>query len=98
MKPQSTHGSKQLLLVGTATVSALASALSAFLYYSLYWQHRSRFDEHGRYFDEVNSVVHHSQSSVLLLPALAFLLLALCCAGLWRARRRAAAVRAADGS
>ncbi len=66
-----------------------ASLCFWFLYFSLYWPYRDLFNEDGRYFDERTSAVYHAQSSWLLLPALAFLMLAAGLGAAWRMRRRA---------
>ncbi|HET7772259.1 MAG TPA: hypothetical protein VFK82_00375 [Burkholderiaceae bacterium] len=73
-------------------VAALACAAGAgvfwFLYFSLYWAHRDRFNEAGRDVDQTTMVVHHAQSGVLAVPAVALSILALVFAFLWRSARR----------
>lgn len=67
---------KASLLLLAACICAAASALTWFLFFTLYWPHRTLFDEQGRYVDEAASVVYHQQSGVLAIPALIFLVLA----------------------
>lgn len=59
-----------------------------FLYFSLYWPHRERFNEAGRYIDETTMVVYHQQSGLLVIPAVASSVLALVLAYFWRAARK----------
>lgn len=73
--------------VAVALLSAAASLGCWFLYFTLYWPYRHLFDEHGRYFDADRLVVHHEQTGLLIVPAVALLLAA---AILIRARMRIA--------
>ena len=76
-----------ILLIMTI-VCAAASAFCWFLFFTLYWPNRHRFNEQGRYVAEDGEVVLHEQSAALLAPGIAFLLLALLFAWLLVLRRR----------
>jgi hypothetical protein len=54
-----------LILAG---VCAPLTAFFGFLYYEVYWRWRDCFNEQGRCFVEANSVVHHEQNAVLIVP------------------------------
>lgn len=72
-----------------AAVLCLITSLGCWLFYfTLYWPYRALFNEDGRFIDEATMVVYHQQSGVLLLPALAFLLLAVIAGTSWLRRRR----------
>ena len=77
---------RSLLLV-VAMSSMAASLASWMLFFVLYWPHRHRFDDAGRYLDPASGAVHHSQSGLLVVPALFFLLLASLLIRTWRTRR-----------
>jgi hypothetical protein len=77
----------QLLLALAAILSAAGSIFSWCLYFTLYWPYRNLFDGEGRYFDADSMVVHRQQAGLAIVPALAFLLLAILFAIGWRARR-----------
>jgi len=71
-----------------AAVGSMAASLASWmLFFVLYWPYRHRFDDAGRYLDLASGAVHHSQSGLLLVPALFFLLLAGLLIRLWWARR-----------
>jgi NADH:ubiquinone oxidoreductase subunit 5 (subunit L)/multisubunit Na+/H+ antiporter MnhA subunit len=72
-----------------ALLSAAASLGCWFLYFTLYWPYRGRFNEEGRYLDEATQVVHHEQSGVLVFPAVAFMVLAVAFGAVWQSRRLA---------
>ena len=57
-------------------LSGFVSAISGFLFLSLYWPYRDLFDESGRYFDALEMVVYHEQNGITGLMALFFMLLA----------------------
>lgn len=78
------HTVERRLVLGTSFLCAIVSLLFGFLYYSLYFQYRDRFNEEGRYFDAAEEVVYHDQSSILLVPALTFFLLSLLLFVWWR--------------
>lgn len=78
-----------------ALLAAAASLACWFLYFTLYWPYRGLFNEEGRYLDEATQVVHHEQSGVLVVPAIAFMVLSVAFGAAWRARRPA---RRAGGS
>lgn len=86
MRPPHRSGIARLLLQFTTVISAMGSLLFWFLYFSLYWPYRNLFNEQGRYFDEESVVVHHEQSGLLIIPALALLLLTVLL-GRWAWRR-----------
>jgi len=75
-------------LLVSAVLSAAASIVSWFLYFTLYWPFRGRFDADGRYFDEKTLAVYHQQSGILVVPAVACLLVALLAGISWWKRRR----------
>ena len=82
-----------LLQLG-AILSAAGSLFFWYLYFTLYWPYRGLFNGQGRYFDQDSAVLHHEQSGVLVVPALALLALAVLCTFSWRARHRGRAVGA----
>lgn len=77
----------QWLLLGSALACGAASLCFGFLYVSLYWRYRELFNAEGRYFDAHSATVYHQQDGVLIVPALAFLLLALLLGFAWWLRR-----------
>jgi hypothetical protein len=76
------------LILAAAVGCAAASIWFWFLFFSLYWPHRNRFNEEGVYFAEDGVVVYHEQSGVLIVPALGLLLLSALFAVLWLIGRR----------
>lgn len=54
----------------------LGAVFFGLFYYIWYWIWRDCFNEAGRCFDPVDSVVHHEQSEVLIVPFAICLLLA----------------------
>lgn len=78
----------QALLLAATLISGASAALFGFLYFSLYWPYRGLFNEEGRYFDGDTLVVHHEQTGLFVVPALAFLVLAFVFAALSWIRRR----------
>ena len=79
--------SRTLRLVAVLSCAAVSVA-SWLLYFALYWPHRDRFDESGRYIDEATMVVYHQQSGLLVIPAVASSVLSLVLAHFWRVTRR----------
>jgi hypothetical protein len=74
---------RPLLLLIAASLCAAGSLFLWSLYFTLYWPHRGRFNEQGRYLDEATSTVFHEQSGVLAIPALVLSLFAVFLALLW---------------
>lgn len=77
----------QALLLAATLISGASAALFGFLYFSLYWPYRGLFNEEGRYFNGDTLVVHHEQTGLFIVPALAFLVLAFVFAALSWIRR-----------
>lgn len=71
-----------------ALLSAAASVASWFLFFTLYWPFRGRFDADGRHFDARTLVVHHAQSGVLVVPAVVFLCVTVWAGAVWWRGRR----------
>ena len=78
------------LLLAATFLSAAASLVIGFFYFTLYWPFRGRFNEEGRYFDEADLVLYHAQTGLLIAPMLAFMALAILSAAIWRIRRQPA--------
>jgi NADH:ubiquinone oxidoreductase subunit 5 (subunit L)/multisubunit Na+/H+ antiporter MnhA subunit len=78
----------ETLVVAAALLCAAASVAAWFFYFVLYWRHRDRFNEAGRYIDETTMVVYHEQSSLLVIPAVAVSALAVVFGYFWHAARR----------
>lgn len=76
----------QALLLGASLLSGAGAIFFGFFYFTLYWPYRSLFNEERRYFDKQNLVVYHQQSGLLLVPTMAFLLIAIAFVGMWRVR------------
>jgi hypothetical protein len=55
-----------------AVLSLLASIWFAYLFYEMFWQWRAFFDENGRYFDAVESVVYEDEAKFYALPCVLF--------------------------
>ena len=81
------------LCLVAALVCLAASLIAWLLFFVQYWPYRAHFNEDGIYFDAATGVVYRSQSAMLAIPALGFMLLALWFALL---RRRAAPWAAAE--
>lgn len=74
---QRCHRLPQALLLAATLASGTLAAIFGFFYLFLYWPYRDLFNDEGRYFDQQGLVVYHEQASLLMIPALAFLVLAL---------------------
>ena len=81
------NSSPALKLVAALTCAAGSVAFWS-LYFTLYWVHRHKFNEAGRYVDEATMVVYHEQSGLLVIPALASSALALVFAYFWSSARK----------
>jgi hypothetical protein len=78
---------KSRIFLLIAWVSCVVASVGFWcLYVMLYWVHRGRFNEAGRYVDEATMVVYQEQSRLLVLPAVFLALLAMALAVLWRRR------------
>ena len=84
------------LLPAAASLSAAASLLFGFLYFTLYWPFRGKFNAEDRYFDETELVVHDAQTGLLVVPMFAFLVLTILFATIWWVNRKPAPGSAAD--
>jgi hypothetical protein len=98
LNPKRNPSVAQFLLLAAAFLSASASLIFGFLYFALYWPYRNQFNEEGRYFDEADLAVYHEQTGLLIVPTLAFLILAILFASIWWVRRSATRGSATGGS
>jgi hypothetical protein len=80
----------QFLLLSATFLSAAASLFLGFVYFAFYWPFRGQFNAEGRYCDEIDLVVYHEQTGLLIVPTLAFLVLAILFVTIWWVRRRPA--------
>ena len=67
----------RLCLGAVSAISSALALLCAYLFYDVYWQYRTLFDENGRYFDAQTAVVYHDTSvywapMAVVLAGLAF--------------------------
>lgn len=88
----------QFLLLAATFLSAAASLVIGFFYFTLYWPFRGRFNAEGRYFDEADLAVYHAQTGLLIVPMLAFMALAILFTAIWWVRRRPAPENAVGGA
>jgi hypothetical protein len=80
---------KSRIFLLIAWVSCVVASVGFwYLYVTLYWVHRGRFNEAGRYVDEATMVVYQEQGSLLFIPAMLLALLAMALAVFWRTRCR----------
>lgn len=86
-RPRVRNRSGTLLWVGALLCAAGAAGLW-YLYFTLFWPYRDRFNEAGRHMDESTMVVYHEQAGLLLIPALVLSVLALGFACVWQRSRR----------
>lgn len=78
----------QILRLVASLACLAGSVVTAWLFFTLYWPYRGRFNEAGRHFDATTLVVHHEQSRLLALPAVALLLGAVGLGRVWWIRRQ----------
>jgi len=83
-----TQSAHALRLLG-AILCAAASVAVWLLFFIVYWPYRGKFNDEGRFVDLSTMLVHHEQSGLLAVPAVALAALGLILARGWlRGRSR----------